>query len=275
MGSLAQTIFHQMCVKNYSMPDDYDEDYFQRGFGDVEKFFKRFDGKICFAEKKVLDIGCGYGNTCFNIALNGAKKAVGIDIDKNRIDFAKNKLASDYQNLSNVIDFKMVEELGDEKFDVIVSKNTFEHVANPEMHINNMIKHLHKDGKIAIGFSPLWKSPYGGHITFMTKFPWAHLLFSESVIMSERQRFRPDENAETFEQVVGGLNKMTLGRFLSILDKNKLELEYFKTNVSNNSVVKMFNIFSKVPLCKEYFTINLYCILRTNIVTADSTAVSC
>jgi len=43
----------------------------------------------------------------------------------------------------------------------------------------------------------------------MTPLPWAHLLFPESVIMNERKRFRPDENANKFEEVKGGLNKMT------------------------------------------------------------------
>jgi len=58
-----------------------------------------------------------------------------------------------------------------------------------------MKQYLKQDGLLVIGFSPLWKAPYGGHIRFMTKLPWAHLIFPEEVIMAERRRFRPDEEA--------------------------------------------------------------------------------
>ena len=123
----------------------------------------RFKGKINSKGKTILDIGCGYGSVCIYLAQNGAKKVVGVDINRTRILFAKTKLNNDYPKLSNIVDFKHVEDLDDEKFDIVLSKDSFEHFSDPEKFIFSMKNNLKKDGVMVIGFSPLWKSPYGGH----------------------------------------------------------------------------------------------------------------
>jgi hypothetical protein len=102
----------------------------------------------------------------------------------------------------------------------------------------------------------------GGHIWYMTIFPWAHLLFPESVIMRERRRFRPDENAQTFEQTRGGLNKMTLERFKKIVKESGLAFEYFKKNVSRRKLGPIFRLMRRIPFCEEYFTIDVCSIAR-------------
>ena len=38
--------------------------------------------------------------------------------------------------------------------------------------------------------------------------------------------------------------------------------EYFETNKSDHTVSKIFNFFSNFKILKEYFTYNIYCILR-------------
>ena len=43
----------------------------------------------------------------------------------------------------------------------------------------------------------------------MTKYPWAHVLFSENTIMAVRKLYKND-NASRFEEVEGGLNQMTI-----------------------------------------------------------------
>jgi hypothetical protein len=59
----------------------------------------------------------------------------------------------------------------------VFSKDSFEHFAEPEAIVERMIEVLQPDGRLVIGFDPLWKGPTVGHIDFMTKLPWAHLLF--------------------------------------------------------------------------------------------------
>ena len=262
MVSLTQKLFHLVCVQHYYLSKDCRERSFQRGFDSAKKFFSRFDGELDISDRTVLDFGCGLGSNCIYMALSGARKVVGIDIDEHYINFAKLQLADEYQHLSNIVEFRLANDIGSEKFDVVLSKDSFEHYTNPEDIVVTMKKHLRPDGIIAIGFGALWKSPYGGHIHFMTKIPWAHLLFPEPVIMRERKRFRPDESAESFEQIRGGLNKMTFERYLSIITKSNLEFEFLRTNVSNKKSMVLFNILRRIPFCWEYFTVNVYSIVR-------------
>ncbi len=275
MNGLVQRIFHLICWKDTTIPSDYDEEYFQKGFDETALYFHRLGNRVDFIGKKVLDVGCGYGTTCIYVARHGAREVVGIDIQEHRIEFAKAKLRTEYSDLANKVDFKVVTEpklLEGQKFDIILSKDSFEHIENPEKYIQELEEYVTDDGIIAIGFSPLWKSPYGGHIDFMTSFPWAHLLFPESVIMNERKRFRPDENAAKFEQIKGGLNKMTLRKFIDVIKSSNLEPLYFKTNVHDRKLTRLFNILNRLPFCKEYFTFNLYSIWR---VKASSKASNC
>jgi SAM-dependent methyltransferase len=265
MSALMQFLFHLVCRKDTAKPDDYDENYFRAGFDSTALFFRRLDNRVDFIGKRALDVGCGYGSTCIYMALHGAQQVVGIDINEDRIAFANAKLRSEYSSLTNKVDFKLVtnpKQLEGKKFDLILSKDSFEHIENPEKYIKELQEYLADNGRLVIGFGPLWKSPYGGHIDYMSSLPWAHLLFPESVIMHERKHFRPDEDAHTFEEVKGGLNKMTLKKFKDILGSSNLEPLYFKTNVHDRKLTKLFNILRRLPYCEEYFTFNLYSIWR-------------
>ena len=262
MERLSQRVFHMVCVKRYQRPEHREEQDFQTGLDEAKEFFNRFNDRVDMTQKTILDVGCGLGSCCFYMALNGAKKVVGIDIDERRISFARSKVVSDYQYLSEAVEFRVASDLKSEKFDIIISKDSFEHYADPENLIITLKQHLNEGGIVAIGFGPLWKAPYGGHIGYMTKIPWAHLLFAEPVIMRERKRFRPDEDAESFEQVRGGLNKMTLKRCVNAIAQSGLKIEYFETNVSRKKLVRLFKVLSRIPLCGDLFTQNLYTIVR-------------
>lgn len=155
-----------------------------------------------------------------------------------------------------------LDEFGATRFDVILSKDSFEHYANPERLIHRITELLEPNGILAIGFGPLWKSPQGGHLEFMTPVPWVHLLFPEDVVLAERRRFRPEEDARTFAEVRGGLNKMTLARFLEILTSSGLQCVYFRTNLSSHPAVRMMDVLSRVPPLREFCTTNVYGVWR-------------
>ena len=80
--------------------------------------------------------------------------------------------------------------------------------------------------------------------------------------MRERRRFRPDEDARTFGEIRGGLNKMTYARFRRIVEASGLHCAYWATNVSDHPVVKAMDILSRIPALREYFTQSVYTILR-------------
>ena len=164
-----------------------------------------------------------------------------------------------------------LDELGSETFDLVLSKDSFEHYVEPESFVFTISRFLKPSALLAIGCGPLWRSPTGGHIEFMTPMPWAHLVFPEDVIMRERRRFRPAEDARSFEEIRGGLNRMTLGRFKAIMRSTALECVFFDTNVGENPVVRAMNVVAAVPPLRELFTTNVYGIWRKSAAaTADA-----
>ena len=242
----------------------------------MRRFFERFGPNLRLAEKSVLDIGCGTGVVCIEAARRDASRVVGVDMQL--IDVARANLVHRHPDLVETTTFIETDgtlgEIAGQTFDVILSKDSFEHYADPEGFVHVMATFLAPGGLLVMGFGPLWKSPFGGHIDYMTRLPWAHLLFSEEVIMSERRRFRPAEDARRFEDIVGGLNKITYRRFENIMRASGLECEFLDTNVSSHPAMKAMKLLSRIPPLREYFTNNVYTIWSKPLAdTRESRAV--
>jgi SAM-dependent methyltransferase len=263
---LIQTLFHLICLQPAPESPENREQYFCWRLSQASIFFARFGGRVDFRGKSILDLGCGFGGTSIFLAQRGAKRVVGVDVDEERIVFARNKLQAEFSNLAQKIEFALPSELKKERFDLVVSQDCFEHYEHPAQVMRTMRSFLVDDGRVLIGFSPLWKSPYGGHIGYMTKVPWAHLLFPERIIMLERRRYRPRENARTFSEMRGGLNKMTYAKFLKTIRDSGYRIEFLATNVSDSKLRPFVNFIQRLPFCFEYFTKNLYAIVRPDSV---------
>ena len=111
--------------------------------------------KLSWKNKSVLDVGCGTGLFSYLAAKKGAN-VVGIDYSKEAILRAQTKYS--HKNLSyKNIDIKNIHN---EKFDVIVSLGTLEHMDNPLQMLKIFKKHLTSKGKIIIT-SPNWTNPRG------------------------------------------------------------------------------------------------------------------
>jgi SAM-dependent methyltransferase len=263
---VARWLFHKLAFRKAVRPE-YGEErdrqrYYEYGIPSTKRFFARFEGVLDVKGKSVLDVGAGRGEVITEAAHRGAERVVGIDIDVP--EQALKMIAEDPLTAERVAllptDGSLL-ELGSETFDIVLSKDSFEHFVDPEAFVFTLARHVQPGGVLAIGFGPLWKSPMGGHIDYMTPVPWAHLVFPEEVIMDERRRFRPD-GARTFEQVPGGLNKMTLRRFQRIMASSGLEQVYFATNVGDHPAVRAMRVVSRVRPLREYFTTNIYGVWR-------------
>jgi SAM-dependent methyltransferase len=237
------------------------ESYFHERSRESAKFLQRF-ASIRFVGKQVLDFGSGLGNAAFLVAKLGASKVVGVEIDRERVAFARRKLAAQYPELGRTVEFVFPEEIANKQFDIIISEDCFEHYHEPEKIMTEVRRLLTPSGYLMIGFGPLWKSPWGGHIGYMTRLPWAHLIFSESVIMAERRRYRPGEDAQTFAQMRGGLNRMTYAKFHEVMATTGYEVLNVRVNVSKNLIMRLFRLLRLIPLMNELFTVNVYAIAR-------------
>jgi len=98
--------------------------------------------------KDVLDMGCGYGYGSAYMKILGAKSVTGFDLDSEAIDYAKKHYQCDF----HVKDLSKPIEGFDNKFDVIISIETFEHIPRHlvNVYFDNMKRMLKENGTVVI-----------------------------------------------------------------------------------------------------------------------------
>ena len=173
--------------------------------------------------RDILDFGCGNGYQVVALALSGARSVTGIDTNPRLLSFA-NILADTHRVMDRVSFINRLSEKERESFDMVISQNSMEHFSQPHEIINQMKVALRPNGTILITFAPPWFSPYGAHMHFFTNVPWVHLLFAEQTVMAVRSRFRND-GATRYEDVEGGLNKMSLKAFERLIGQSGLSVK--------------------------------------------------
>jgi len=166
-------------------------------------FFTRIAGKA------VIDFGCGEGDDAVEMARNGAKRVIGIDIRESVLEVARQKART-----AGVGDLCLFATSTKELADVVVSVDAFEHFAEPAGVLRIMNTLLRPEGEALVSFGPTWRHPLGGHL--FSVFPWAHLIFSEEALIRWRSTFKSD-GATRFGEVAGGLNQMTIARFEKLI----------------------------------------------------------
>jgi hypothetical protein len=91
-----------------------------------------------------------------------------------------------------------------------------------------------------------------------TKIPWVNVLFAERNVMRFRSRFR-DDCATRYEDVQGGLNRMTLAKFERIIRATGMKAEFFKCRP-----VRGLPFVANIPLVREFLVAAATCILRNH-----------
>jgi len=177
-------------------------------------------GWAALRDKIILDFGCGMGVGSIEIAQHGAKRVIGVDIRPDVLDVARQ--AARRAGVSDTC--KFVEAI-DEPVDVIVSVDAFEHFEDPAAILRTMDRLLKDDGFVLVSFGPTWYHPRGGHL--FSIFPWSHLMFSERAQIRWRSDFKHD-GATRFSEAAGGLNMITIKRFLKLVEESLFELESFR-----------------------------------------------
>jgi len=168
-----------------------------------DRFFTQIAGKV------VVDFGCGEGSDSVEMAKNGAKRVIGIDIREEALQAARQKAME--SGVENICCFtSSTKDLAD----VVVSADAFEHFADPAEILRIMNTVLKPAGEVMVSFGPTWYHPLGGHL--FSVFPWAHLIFSEKALIGWRSSFKTD-GATRFSEVAGGLNQMTIARFEQLI----------------------------------------------------------
>jgi 2-polyprenyl-3-methyl-5-hydroxy-6-metoxy-1,4-benzoquinol methylase len=204
-------------------------------------------------DKAVLDYGCGYGWQAVAMAMHGARHVCGVDIRQNLLE--QGRSLAQKNGVQDKVEFT---DCPTGVFDVVVSLSAFEHFSNPEQELARM-QHLAKpEGLILISFAEPWYSHSGSHMNDFVRIPWVNLLFSEKAVLKVRQRYR-DDGARTYEEVVGGLNRMTVTRFKRIIRNSGMEICDLKLRAT-----KGLPLVTSLPGLQELFTSACCAVLRRN-----------
>jgi len=121
--------------------------------------------------KKILEVGAGDG--MLGVALNAfGHSATLVDQEDWRSEAARG------------VEFRVADccervPFEDRSFDLACSYNSFEHLNDPAVTLNEMVRVVKPGGWIHIDFNPLYSSPWGLHAYRAFRMPYPQFLFSE------------------------------------------------------------------------------------------------
>ncbi len=230
--------------------------------------------KADIQSKEILEIGCGHGGiTCF-LAINGAKRVVGIDLNTYNLSIAEKfhqQLA--IQVLGNAeakLNVEFLEknatdlDYPDESFDMVWAENVFEHFMEPKAVMVEAYRVLRPGGQLVVPvFSSIY-SKYGAHLKQGLKVPWSNLFFSEKTICNTLYRLA-EENPKVFDMYPGladkpgtirnlrrykDLNDITFGKFKRMADSCGFQVESFRS-VAPKDIWLLNKLSSKLPIVRN------------------------
>lgn len=196
----------------------------------LEQYFGK-DFFLSIQDKTVIDFGCGRGGPAVEMAKRGAKQVIGLDIQERLLATCREKALQ--QSVSDRCVFSTETET---QADILISKDAFEHFADPAAILVTMASLIKPNGYVLAAFGPTWRHPYGGHL--FSVFPWSHLLFSEKSQIRWRADFKHD-GATKFCEVDGGLNQLTIAQFEQLVAHSPFCIEWLETVPIRG--IKLFN----------------------------------
>jgi SAM-dependent methyltransferase len=224
------------------------------------------------SDSLIAEIGCGNGGNLLPFLSMGCR-VTGIDISKYRINDAK-QFYSSHPLLRNITlieeNFFSITPEQTGKFDLIIIRDTLEHIENQELFLLHTKLFLKPEGRIFLGFPP-WCMPFGGHQQmcsnkFLSKTPYFHLLpeflFSGILKLFGEKQYRIDELIKI------RTTRLSIRKFESIAAKNCLKIvkaDYFLINPNykikfNLKPLKLPAILN-IPVLRDFFTTACFYIL--------------
>ena len=153
---------------------------------DVQSFFRFFPNyliKDALCGRTVLDFGSGYGGRTVEYKQLGAARVAGVEPFKNVVELSRRY--AEYRRVADV-EFTVCGHdtipYADESFDVVISYDVLEHVADPRTSVAEICRVL-RPGGLSINVFPVYFGAYSHHLDYLVNIPGLHWLFSAHTLV--------------------------------------------------------------------------------------------
>lgn len=222
-----------------------------------------------WTDQVVIDYGCGQGYDSLFMLERSAAHVYALEVETGYLRQARDLHQRHGFENATYIDNRnpsaLVETMGREQVDGIVCRNVMEHVPDPRAVLRSMYDALRPGGTAYIGFSPLYKSPYGAHIYAMCRVPWVHLVFAEETVISVlRELYNLDDSVQGYLDIPGsGVNKMSYFAYKDLLAELnwQIKIDLINCSASTSPRLRIANAAVKmlpIRALKELFIISSY-----------------
>jgi len=243
----------------YGDAESYDDavTYFDQQMAESNpEFWYRCGGRPDVADRRVLEIGCGHGALCVDMARCGAT-VVGVDLNMWRVDFANQLVQERYPELAARLHFTATaaeDRPKDEQFDVIVSKDTFEHVDDLDGLLESLYELLKPGGLLIAGSTPLYWSPKGDHGRTGLRVPGLHSVLPQRVVFAAASRHQgyPVRSVSDI-----GMNGFTPEQYRRFFDRSKFEQVQIAYN-QGSWEARVLDRFRAIAVLEKFVTTGFY-----------------
>lgn len=219
----------------------------------------------------VAEVGCGEAGN-LKPFLDMGCRVTGIDIAAHKIEngkrfYAGHPLEHNLTLIADNIYHVRPDTVG--KHDLIIMRDTIEHIPDQELFMVHLKKFLRPGGKIFFAFPP-WRMPFGGHQQIcesrLSSVPYVHLL-PRKLYVGAMKLF-----GESDDKITGLLEirdtRLSISRFKRILKRNSFKIEkedYYLINpnyeIKFKLKVRKLPAIANIPHLRDFFTTTYYCVV--------------
>lgn len=224
------------------------------------------------SETKIVEIGCGEGGN-LKPFLDMGCKVVGIDLSIWKISegeklFEKHPLKHNLTLIAK--DIYDISEDPQLKFDLVVMRDTLEHIPNQDKFMEHLKLFLKPKGKVFLAFPP-WRMPFGGHQQmcenkFLSRLPYFHILPKHMYTIILKLFGEPQNTIKELNSIKD--TQISMQKFFKIVKRLDFVIEKQTNFLINPNYEVKFNlkmrklpIILNIPYVRDFFITTMYSII--------------